>query len=845
MIFSCAMAQEKITITGRILNGANGKPLFPATISCDSLSTHTNDKGQFTFTIPAGKTIKASAYGFKDSSAVFHGGDWTLYPKPIDLAGIEVKAAKDPFTMRHDTLEFDASAFKLSENAAVADLLKKLPGLLIDRDGTITVNGKVVNKIKVDGRDFFGDNKDAATKYLPADIIDKVQVAPTKTLAQQRSLSVQAPSDDVTINLTLKKNKNTGIIANVSAGAGTRSRYNADGMINSFQRPTRLSVMGTVTNADGGGGRVMAVGGSGAGGLTTQQSGSINLNIGKATDLTYSYAGRTNTGEQQTDHLNLIPGNSFTNYTNNNNVTRSDQHQLYSNINYEQDTLTSWSIRPSFGIGRTNNATTSNETAQTTDGKILNTLFSRMDSRGNNLSIGNDISFNKTSRNKKLNLNTTWRFGLNNKEEDQHNFNVINQKDSTNQDVHIRDNNLNNNFTFNLSADIGKGFVVALDYTLDVLYNNQLREVKNDSALSGESKNYNISHAPSLQLAWRSDRFSIALNSGMRITQQNNHLKDSVINIHQQQFSPNLQLNYNFAKSGNLFTGYSVSSSAPSPEQLSSVVDNSNPLFIKKGNPALKSTFTQNIFSNLFYYNPANAISLNAMGNASFFRNQIVNDQYYDSTGKQTSTYQNVSGAWMFNLQGNFSIRKQLNNWNISSGASLGGGKTNNIGFVSRQKNVSVEWKTRGSLFCSIDFKKLFTLSPSFNMELNKTSYSLPGINELNYTTKSARMEWLLMPVKRVEISGDANYSYNSGLPSVFICNGATSYKFLKKEQLVLKFSVRDIFNNNMNISRTTTATYIETKQGNALQRYMMISLQFFFGQMSGGAAMATPVMTL
>lgn len=767
--------------------------------------------------------------------------------KTLNLKSIEVKVSKAVFSIRHDTLVFDATAFKLSPNAAVGDLLKKLPGVVIDKDGNITVNGKTVNKIQVDGRNFFGDNKDAATGYLPADIIDKIEVAPTKTIAQQRSLSVKPPSEDVTINLTLKKNKNTGIIANLTAGAGTRNRYNADGMINSFQQPVRVSIIGAVSNVEGGsGGRVMMAGpGSGGGGLSTRQTGSINLNMGRSSDLTYSYNGRTNTSEQQTTRLNLIPGNSFTSNSNDRTQNRSDQHQVYAGITYEKDTLTIWNFRPTFGIGKTNNASVSNEISTTAEGKVLNTLFSQMDTHGNTLSIGSDISFNKTSRNKKVNLNTSWRFGLNNKDEDQHNFNVISQQDSNNQYVHVRENNLNNNFTFNLSADIGKGFVAALDYTLDAIYNNQLRDVMNDSTLSGSSKSYSFTHAPSVQIAWKNDRMSIALNSGMRFTQQQNRLKDSVINIHQQQFSPNLQFNYNFSRSGHLSTGYAVSSSAPSAEQLSSVVDNSNPLFIKKGNPGLKSSFTQNIFSNVFYYNPANAISLNAMGNASFFRNQIVSDQYYDSIGRQTSTYQNVSGAWMFNVNANFSIRKQLNNWNISTSVSAGSGRTNNIGFVLRQKNVSVEWKSRGSIYCSMDFKKLFTISPSYNIELNKTAYSLPGIDDISYTTKSVRLDWLLTPVKRVEISGDMNYTNHSRLPEVFICNSAAACKFFKKEQLVLKFSVNDIFNNNRNISRTTTATYIETKQVNALQRYMMISLQFFFGQMSGGRGVVSRAIAL
>jgi hypothetical protein len=890
--FSCAFAQETGAgnISGRIINQTTRKPLERASISCISKKdsalisyTFSNEKGEFILEkIPREKILKifVSYYGFTDTVTTvelktdqLNTGDWLMQPKSVNLKGIEVTAAKAPFSIRNDTLEFDATAFKLEANAPVAALLKKLPGLMIDHNGTITVNGKTVSKIQVDGRDFFGDNKEATTKYLPADIIDKIQVVPTKTIAQQRSLAVKPPSEDITLNLTLKKDKKAGVIGNVSAGVGTQQRYNVDGMINSFRDPTRISLMGSLSNtgdSPGGGGVVMAIAGGAPGGadggLSELQTLGLNLNTkyGKkiAADASYNYSGTRNTTAQTVEHLNLIPGNSFSNNSSNRSASHGNQHFFYTGITYEQDSLTQWTFRPMVSYGKANSSANSTATSQTTEGKLLNTLASQTEGQNKDLNISNEIVFNKTSRNRKFNMNSSWKFAYNNKNSEQQHFSfnnfyrdgIITQKDSINQQVKEHENNYTTNLTVNLSADVGKGFVVAFDYILDAISNKQLKEVFNndkegsiDSILSGNNKNSSVTQTPSAQFAWKSKQLSIALNAGMRFMQQQNRLlwKDSVINIHQRQFSPNLQFNYSFKKGGGLFAGYSVSSSAPSAEQLSPVIDNSNPLFIKKGNPALKGTFMQNLYTNMFYYDAVHATSMNLNGNLSFSGNQIVSDQHYDSLGRQISTYQNVNGSWTFSVQAAVSRRKQWTNWTISGSLNAGTARNNNIGFVSGQKNVSADWRTSGSFYGSIDFKKLFSLSPSLSISVNKTSYSLAGIKSITSNTKRYGMDVQLTPVNRIAFTGDMHYTYNSQQPSVFICGSSVAYKFLKKEQLVLKYRVNDIFNNNKSVSRTTTATYMETREVNALQRYMLISIQYFFGKMGGAEAGVTQAVSL
>lgn len=791
----------------------------------------------------------------------------TVPPKIIGLKTVDITVNKPPFTLRHDTLEFDASAIKLAANANVLQLLKKLPGVAVAPDGTITVNGKSITKIKVDGRDFFGDNNEAATKYLSADMIDKVEVTATKDLASMRSLAVKAPTEDASINLVLRKDKNTGIMGNVTAGAGSRDRYLADGMISSMQSPTRVSIMGAAKNVTGEmGGAVVAAGtsmmGGGEGGLSDDRSGSISLNTKSGKRLTldanYNYNNSRNSRTEEINRLNLLPDSSFRNQNGNEVVSRNEQHQLYTNIVYEKDSLTTWSFRSNAGIGKNSRATQTSSLSETATSHLLNTLSSWNNGEGYTYNGGSSINFNKTSRNRKLNLNTTWDFNTGSKREREYNTsinnfytdNTISQRDSIHQYIHSVENSFNNNFTFNLSADVGHGFVVALDYSLSSTYVNQLREVfdynpvsgkygERDSALSNSSKNSSLTHTPSVQLAWKSERISIAVNTGMRIMQQKNILPwlDSTISIHQQQFAPNLQLNYSIGKYGRLYTNYSISSSAPSAEQLSPVVNNTNPLFLKVGNPFLKGTFTQNISANYSVYQPVKGFSLNLGANGAASRNEIVADQFYDSSGRQTSTFQNVNGTWRMMVYGSINLQRKKNNWTFNNGLTINVDRNSNAGFIARQKNVANAWKAGGGFYCSISYKEWLSISPSVNINVNKTTYSLPGIEGVTYNTQQFSLQWQLMPFKRLELSGDLLYNYNSQITvpdqrRYFVCNGAVAYSLGKKEQWKLKCQVNDIFNNNTSITSATTATYVETKQVNALRQYGMISVQFFFGKM-------------
>ncbi|MES1160139.1 MAG: outer membrane beta-barrel protein, partial [Bacteroidota bacterium] len=182
-------------------------------------------------------------------------GEIPLTEKSNLLAEVTVEQA--PVTIRHDTVEFNAGSFKTKPDAVVEDLLKKLPGLQVDKDGTIKANGEQVKKVLVDGKEFFGNDPRIASKNLPADVVDKVQVFDRKS-DQSRFTGFDDGNSQRTINLTIKKDKKHGVFGKVAAGGGAAEmgdglgdgRYEGNFNLNQFEGDRQLSAMGMTNNTN-------------------------------------------------------------------------------------------------------------------------------------------------------------------------------------------------------------------------------------------------------------------------------------------------------------------------------------------------------------------------------------------------------------------------------------------------------------------------------------------------------------------------------------------------------------------------------------------------------------------
>ena len=179
-------------------------------------------------------------------------GNVIVYDKEKVLEEIVLLAEAPPVTLVGDTVQYNAGSFKTKPNAVVEDLLKKLPGVQVAKDGTVKAQGQEVKKILVDGKEFFGNDPKIATKNLPADAVDKVQVYDKPSDIAQLTGFDDGQSEK-TINLKMKKDKKKGVFGKVNAGGGTDGRYQGRFNVNSFKGARQMSAigMGNNTNAEG------------------------------------------------------------------------------------------------------------------------------------------------------------------------------------------------------------------------------------------------------------------------------------------------------------------------------------------------------------------------------------------------------------------------------------------------------------------------------------------------------------------------------------------------------------------------------------------------------------------
>ena len=169
-----------------------------------------------------------------------------------ELGEVTVVSERAPVTVKSDTLEFNAASFNTRQDANLEEVMKKLPGVEVDAQGNITVNGKPVSRILVNGKEFFGNDPKIATKNLPKEIIDKIQVVDTKTKSEEFTGKAGNP-DDKTINVTIKEDKNRGYFARATAGGGTDDRYELSGIANYFKDDLRVSVLASSNNINSAG----------------------------------------------------------------------------------------------------------------------------------------------------------------------------------------------------------------------------------------------------------------------------------------------------------------------------------------------------------------------------------------------------------------------------------------------------------------------------------------------------------------------------------------------------------------------------------------------------------------
>ena len=363
----------------------------------------------------------------------------------ITLNQVTVKEDRIPVTVKQDTIEFDAAAYKVRDNAVIEDLLKRLPGVEVSADGTITAMGEQISEITVDGQPFFGDDPKLATRNLPADIVSKIQVHEKKS-DQAQFTGIDDGNTRKAINITLKKDKNEGIFGRATLGGGDPDgRFAGNGNINRFRGKERISFLGSANNVNdlgfsfselatsfgggqggrggglgdlfgggGGFGQMVAQGGRGGlnnmvlggnnAGITTAFAGGLNYRNewgdGKFKFNSSYFGSQANTiNDEERRRQTLLPeGGSFDNLQIGDSENKRGNHRINMNIEYQIDSMRSVIFRPNFTFSAQNALNVNNFESISAEGILLNSGNTLLDSDNTRPSLSGNLLYRQRMR---------------------------------------------------------------------------------------------------------------------------------------------------------------------------------------------------------------------------------------------------------------------------------------------------------------------------------------------------------------------------------------------------------------------------------------------------------------
>jgi hypothetical protein len=368
------IAQHSIQST--VFDSKNGLPieianvrLLRATDSTFVTGGQTDVKGNFQLNkvFPGNYILVVSFLGYLDyrKNIIMVNRDLILKDIQLNenakmLGEVEVYGTQAQMSVKGDTLEYNATAFKTPESAVVEDLLKRLPGVEVGSDEKITVNGEEIKKIRVDGKKFFGDDVEMATKNIPAEMIDKIQV-----LEQKSDMALLTGFEDNDteriINLTTKSNRKHGVFGNIIAEAGLDlnkdARYDGNSFVNIMNNESQTAITAggnnTNTTRSSSGRNGM---GSPSGGITSTQNIGVNNNtnvnpnliIGGHVSLNHS----ANESISERNKESYLTGNTYTNHSNNISHNENYSANLRLEVEWKPDTLNTFLIQPTISFNR-------------------------------------------------------------------------------------------------------------------------------------------------------------------------------------------------------------------------------------------------------------------------------------------------------------------------------------------------------------------------------------------------------------------------------------------------------------------------------------------------------------
>ena len=798
------------------------------------------------------------------------------------LQGVVVTDAS-PVRINGDTISFKAKAFNSKPEAKVEDVLKKIPGVQVQRDGTIKAMGQQVQKVYVDGKEFFGNDPKIATRNLTADMVDQIQVFDDMS-EQSRFTKIDDGSRTKSINIKLKKDKRKGDFGRTALGIGSDSRYEGNFSFNRFRGDQRISLVGSANNTDklsytftdvssqggssqssGGGGVSGAVNtpGGSSGGISKPLSMGINFNDswGPKIDFrgSYVYTDNSTVVKQNIFRRNTFPGDSASETTTYSNIhNRSRTHRLNARWEYAIDSVNSVLYTVNFSKQQFHDLTI--DTSVTFSDKINKYMATevrtnKLDDR-DGLSYAGELLYRRKFKTAGRTFTLGWRNSKGGNESNGYNISPITAYHSDgniasfinlNQQAFQENESGNNTISTSYTEPIGRNKLFEINYAYSG--NSNISDKKTYDFNSGSGKydtlnkqltNYfdytNASSRAAFNFRHQLRKLNYQIGLGYQISNLENRSitrstgKDTTVHQRFTNLFPTANFNYAITRSKSVKIYYRGRTNAPSVTQLQDVPDVSNPLLIKTGNPALKPEFANNVNVSYNSFALASQRFFYASVSVNYTGNKIVNS--IDSLNAVTIIYkpENMNGS--INGSGTASLNfpvKKIKGLNVN---------LTNIMYLSRDANLLYKEKNFTTLFqldqsFGINYgKDKFDLAVSSDLVFNVAAYGVEHSSNTNYFSQAYSADFTYRFKNRFFVLTDFDYYISSGRSvgynqDVFLWNASFAKKFFQMNIVEIKFTIYDILKQNDGINRIIGENYFEDIRSNVVPQFFMLTASY------------------
>ncbi|MDE3144460.1 MAG: outer membrane beta-barrel protein [Bacteroidota bacterium] len=832
----------------------------------------------------------ADTFSLAENSSI-NLGMISMITKAHLLQEVIVKQSISAIRLKGDTTEYKADSFHVQADASVEDLLKKLPGIQVDKTGQITAQGEKVQKVLVDGEEFFGDDPTLVTQNIRADMVDKVQVFDKKS-DQATFTGIDDGQKTKTINLKLKDDKKNGYFGKINAGAATGGYHDNQALFNSFRKKQKFAAYGIVSNTgktglnwqdqnstgtsdvttvitDGGdsysvinsdditgwggnyngqGKPLVQTGGLHFNNKWNDDKQSINLNY-KALQLQVD--GQSNTSTEYILPDTLYYNNQTQNF--NNKVLRNKINGTYE---VEFDSTSSLKVVSDGTLEHKSTINNYSTEALTKNSKLVNNGNRNITADGDNNYLNTDILWRKRLQKKGRTISIDFKENYSMKASAgnlfaQNNFYTDGNPTPSMQttDQYKTSNNkllaFDSKFTYTEPLSSASSLVANYELIINNSLSNRSSFNKDanglykilDSTYSNDYTFNYLTHKTGLAYSFinKKIRFNIGNNLGFtNFTQQDNYTNiqtgRNFIN-----WFPQTRFNYLFTSQKSLSFSYNGNTTQPSLLQIQPVKTNDDPLNITIGNAALKPSFTNNFDLNFQDYKTLENKFFYVHLNYRFIENEFSTNDNVDSSGRRVSQTINVNGNYSLSgfLNYYFKIKKPElrlgfnGDFNINQNANIINGLTN----ITNSSNYTF------GLFASQVKEKKLDNSIRADATYTTSTSSIQQNITTHYWTYTIHPDLDFYFSKKWHLHTDCDFIFRQKT-SVFDNNNNVIFwnlwfdkKVLKSNALMIRVSANDILNQNKGFNRTVNSNFISQNTYTTIQRYFMLSVIWNFNK--------------